>query len=100
MKITVSAHEFREAFRKYGRDNSFSYDGIDALFEYLEDLERDTGIEDEFDVVGICGDYTEYEDLEEFHDNYDKEDYPDIESIKENTAFIDIHGGGFIIGNL
>ena len=45
------------------RKDTFSYAGLEALFEYLEQLEEDTGEEMEFDMVGICCDYTEYENL-------------------------------------
>lgn len=39
---------------------NWSWSGAEALIKYLEDLEEDTGIRIEFDVVGIRCDYTEY----------------------------------------
>lgn len=58
MKQTVNLYEFREAFRAIRPDN-FSYEGLDILFEYLEQLGEDIGEEIELDVIAICCDYSE-----------------------------------------
>lgn len=58
MKTTVSAHDFREAFRSV-RPNNFSYEALGYLFEYLEQFEQDTGEELELDVIAICCDFSE-----------------------------------------
>ena len=42
------------------RPDSFSYEGLSALFEMFEQMEEDTGIEVELDVIAICCDYSEY----------------------------------------
>ncbi len=99
MKQSVSVHDFIDAFRRRGRQNSFSLDGFRALYDYLIEDEENSGIEYEFDPIGLDGDYTEYEDLEEFHENYDKETYPDIESIQHKTIFISVKDDSFIILN-
>ena len=59
MKTTVSAHDFLEAFRKQ-RPEQFSRAALLALFDYLEEVERESASELELDVVAICCDYTEY----------------------------------------
>lgn len=58
MKQTVNQHEFRRAFEQCRPDN-FSYEGLGALFEYLEQWEEDCGEELEFDVIAICCDFSE-----------------------------------------
>lgn len=58
MKTTVTRYAFYDAFKAI-RPNNFSYDGLDVLFEYLEQLEEDTGAEIELDVVGLCCDFAE-----------------------------------------
>ena len=90
MKTNVSQYDFTEAFRAIRPDN-FSYDGLKALFEYLEQWGEDTGEEVELDVIALCCEFTEYENLAEFQDNYGKEDYPDIESINDSTMFIPVY---------
>jgi len=98
MKQTVTQYDFTEAFRQT-RPENFSYAGLKALFDYLEELETDTGEEIELDVIALCSDYSEYADLEEFRKDYDG-DYETIEDVEEQTTVIRIKGGdGFIIQN-
>ena len=56
MKQMINLYEFRKAFMDYGREDNFSYDGLEVLFNYLQDYEESTGVEVELDV--IC-DFTE-----------------------------------------
>ena len=97
MKKTINIYDFREAFHKAGRGDQFTYDGLTALFEYIEDYEEGTGEETELDVIGLCCDYTEYESIEEFWLDYDQEDYPDIDAIMNETQVIMIDEESFII---
>jgi len=96
MKRTVNVYDFRQAFKDSGRNNSFTYEGLGALFEYFEGLEEDTGEEMELDVIGICGEFSEYEDLKEFQENYGDE-YKTLEDIEERTIVIPIDNKRFII---
>jgi len=71
-----------------------------ALFEYLEQYEEDTGEQIELDIIAIDSDFVEYENLEAFHKDYDKEDYPDLETLSDHTQVIEIpNTDGFIIQN-
>ena len=97
MKKTINIYDFREAFHKAGRGDQFTYDGLTALFEYIEDYEEGIGEETELDVIGLCCDYTEYESIEEFWLDYDQEDYPDIDAIMNETQVIMIDEESFII---
>ncbi len=58
MKTTVNLYEFREAFQKI-RPSNFSYEGLEVLFDYLEECEQDTGEEFELDVIALCCDFSE-----------------------------------------
>ena len=67
----VTQSEFIDTFRQSElRKNNFSYDGLIALFEYLEDLEEDTGEQITFDMVSICCDWSEYKNTDEFINDY------------------------------
>ena len=59
MKRTIDLYQFRDAFQALRPDN-FTYEGLAALFDYLEELEEDTGMETELDVIAICCDFAEY----------------------------------------
>tara|TARA_R100001369_G_scaffold21641_1_gene39305 strand:- start:259 stop:579 length:321 start_codon:yes stop_codon:yes gene_type:complete len=101
----INEWDFRNAFKStiQYRDD-FSYEGLKALYDYLEQYEEDTGEQIELDVIAICCEYTEYEDLKEFEDVYGKE-FSNIDkrfkySIEDKTTLIPIEGtDGFIIQN-
>jgi len=99
MKQEVYKDDFHDAFREMNRDNNFSFEGKDALFEYLEEYEDSTGEAVELDIIALCCEYTEYEDLKEFWGNYSKSEYPDLETIRDHTQVIEVGKEGFIIQN-
>lgn len=108
---------FIDAFKSWDtyKDN-FSYYGLIALYEFLTDLEDDTGEELELDVVAICCDYSEYDSAWDAMKEYQPEDMPaegeegdDLVEVQEKnekaarewledrTTVIDVEGGGVII---
>ena len=95
MKSTVGLSDFRDAFQI--RKENFTYEGLEALFDYLEQYEEDTGEEIELDVIALCCDYTEYANLKDFKAAYNSEDYQSIEDIEVETIVIPIDDEAFII---
>ena len=98
MKETIDVYTFRRWFEEH-RPNNFSYTGLASLFDYLEEYEESTGEQIEFDPIALCCEYTEYEDLAEFHQNYDSETYPDKDSVRDYTQLIEVGADSFIIQN-
>ena len=90
---TITEQKFVDAFQHAGRDKQFSYEGKIALYEWLEESMSDY----ELDIIGLCCEFSEYEDLEEFHQDYDPEDYPDLEAIDNSKRMIPTRSGSFII---
>lgn len=98
MKQTIGLWEFRDAFRQADRMENFSHEGLELLFDYLEELEQDTGEEMELDVVAICCDFSEEapEDIAEAYNIDIEECQGDEEEIKrvvleyleENTTVV------------
>jgi len=98
MYTTITFCEFQDAFENHGRGNQFTYEGLKALYEYLGEYEDECGETIELDVIALCCEYSEYEDLDAFWEDYDKEDYPTLEDIQDETCVIEIEGSdGFII---
>lgn len=95
MKRSVNFYDFERAFERYEREN-FSYDGLKALFNYLEEYEDDTGEELELDVIALCCEFSEYDSLNEYNESYNK-DYKTIDEINEDTLLIKIDEKRFII---
>ena len=106
MKEYVNEHTFRDRFmRSDNYKNNFSYEGLHALFEYIEQYEDDCGEEFEFDMVGICCDYSEYDSLKDFNADYAGTPgnncwkYETLDDIREKTVVIEIPDTErFIIG--
>ncbi|MCD6162597.1 MAG: hypothetical protein J7K40_09325 [candidate division Zixibacteria bacterium] len=124
MKQTVSLGDFRDAFQKMGRGDNFSYEGLEALYDFLEECE---GEDYELDVIALCCAYSEYGDVEAYADVYGlpydicphcNEALPDVgykcpecgrrtiirevvlEYIGNRTIFIPVAEDGFIIIDL
>jgi hypothetical protein len=91
----VTESQFIERFRQI-RPTNFTYEGLQALFEYLEQLEDDTGEEIEFDVIGLCCEFSQYDNLKEFQDDYGK-DYECIEDVENETMVVPVDEESFII---
>ena len=91
----ISEYDFIRAFEQVRPDN-FSRAGLSALYEYFEQLEEDIGNSIELDVIAICCEYSEYESLEEFQEDYG-DDYQSIDEIEQATIVIPVDDSGFII---
>ena len=91
MKENVNFGTFCDRFKAMDRDNNFSYAGKQALFDYLEELEEGTGEEIELDVIALCCEYTEYENIEEMKKEYD--DIEDMDDLRDRTFVIEFDEG-------
>jgi len=105
MKTTINQSEFIDAFRRYDRYEQFGYDALCSLFDYMEQLEEDTGEEMELDVIAICCDYS-VDSVEDIASNYDidiedmdEDDAKDavLEYLNDNTSVIDEDCNGQIL---
>lgn len=96
MYQSITKSDFTSAFHRMNRGEQFSYKGLIALYDYLEQYEEDTGEQIELDVIAICCEYAEYESLEEFQEDYG-DDYQSIDEIEQVTTVIPIDDDGFII---
>ena len=83
MKQIISKNQFVKAFDDAGRGNDFSIQGREALFDFFEELESDTGEEIELDVVAICCEFSEYT-VEGLNKDYCHLDY--VQAIKDDNA--------------
>lgn len=96
MITQVGFNDFVDAFRAYDRYDNFGYDGLKALFDYLENYEEETGQSYELDVIALCCEYTMYENLEELNKEYGEE-FTSIEEVQDNTQVIAVDDDSFII---
>lgn len=92
--------DFLNEFEKFDRVDSFTYEGKKALYNYLYELGEEIGQPIELDIISICGEFTEYECLEQFNHDYGYaigHNIEDIDDIEDYTTVIKIDEEGFII---
>ena len=58
----INLYQFRDAFVRMGRQDNFSYEGLEYLFDYIEEQSETCGESYVLDVIGLCSDYTESSD--------------------------------------
>lgn len=93
---TVNLYQFRQAFVDAGRKEQFSYEGLEFLYDYLENLSDDIGEPIELDVIALCCDYAENHysviaadygiDLSEAEGDEDEEFGIVLDYLHENTS--------------
>lgn len=103
MKTTLNKSAFMDAFHAYDRYDQFGYAALSSLFDYLEDMEADTGEEMELDVIALCCDYS-VDTVEEIAANYsieaeEGEDLRDavLDYLNDNTIVVDDDCDGSIL---
>ena len=82
----LSFYDFKDEFKKFGRENQFSNWGLKALFDYLDD----TGLDVELDVIALCCEYSDY-DIEELKGDFKHVllEYFNLEELEE-ASFRDL----------
>ena len=79
MKQAINFRDFVGAFTRMERSEQFSYSGLEALFEYLEDVyEGDYAL----DVIALCCEWSEYCDVADINMDYGQ-DFEDLDEAKE-----------------
>lgn len=88
MKQTVYYNDFIQAFKDHNREDSFSGEALELIYDYLIDYEENTREEIKLDVISICGEFSEEDildfanrelDIEDFKYLLDEEDEDDSE---------------------
>ena len=101
MKQTIdNASQFRDAFRAMDRHGYFSYEGMELLFDYLEEMSPDY----ELDVIALCCEYSEDspEDIvESYGIEYDTDEPDATEAatayLEANTVIVGTTSTGAIV---
>lgn len=78
-----TVYQFEDAFKEANRSDQFSWEGMKALFTWLEEYSENTGENVDLDVVALCCDYTECESIDEFMDQYGKHSDIDMQEFSE-----------------
>ena len=93
---TLNAYDFRTEFAHMGRQENFSYNGLTALFEYIEECYTEEH-PFEMDVIALCVQFTEYDSLEECLQEIGNDDIKTLEDLRDHTIVIEIEDSEAII---
>jgi len=96
MKITqseISINDFQRAFIDFNRGSQFSNEGLDGLYEYLEEAFDDTDEEYELDVIALCCEFSEYNSKGEYYAQYSDSDRVDC----DEHIVAELYSGGIIV---
>jgi hypothetical protein len=108
MKTTVSAVDFIDAFRRMGRADQFSPAALRALFDHIEEMERESPVEYELDVIALCCEWQEFKTALEAAVEYgfdgDEDEDEDareeaaLDWLREQTQVVEFDGGVLVMG--
>ncbi len=110
MKITVDQNEFVRRFLAI-RPEQFSREALIALFDFIDEQERDLGEEQELDVIAICCDWTEYPSALEAAEAYgfepkatederaDKSEEDALWFLRDETTVLELKSGAVVVLN-
>ena len=97
---TVSLSDFHQAFHRMGREDQFSREGRELLFNYLEELSGDRGDSIELDVISLCCEFYESSAAEIVAENGADVDADDLDAVEEwlqeQTNVVGRVGDGFL----
>jgi len=91
MKKTINLYDFIDDFMA-ARPNNFTYEGLEALFEHLTELELELESEIELDIIALCCEYCQYHSLPAASADYNIT----AEELKDSTTVIEFCSGVII----
>jgi len=93
---TINSSQFHDAFNRMDRGTQFSYEALNLIYEYFEDVEQDTGEKIELDVIAICCEYSEMTP-EEVMQSYSLDENEDVlEFLAMNTTVVGECNGSIV----
>ena len=87
-----TATQFRMLFDECNRRNQFSWEALDALFNYYDEFDENM----EADVIAICCDWTEYESADEAVEEYSN-CCTSLEDLQDRTTAIELENGHILV---
>ena len=92
----INTVDFKDAFINYGRAEQFTLNGLEALYQFLNESYTD---EEPYklDVIGLCVEFTEYDSLEECLQEVGNDDIKTLEDLQDHTIVLEVEESERII---
>lgn len=95
MYIQVTKSIFIDAFQQVRPDN-FTYNALEAMFDYF-DYFSSTENDCELDVIAICCEYAEYDNIEDYNHQHGT-DFASADQLEQHCTVIEIDDNRFVAG--
>ena len=93
---TINEYDFIQGFKTL-RPENFSTMALVAMYETFEEMSNDCEMAYEYDVIGMCCEYSEYDSLAEVQANYGSLELNDVDDLRDHTFVIELQNGGLVI---
>ena len=87
VSVLYNASDLEAMFKEWDRENSFTRVGIETLFEHLEELSEGIGEDIKIDVIALCCDYSEYDDIDDYNEQ-NGTGYASWDEAEENDVYV------------
>lgn len=98
VRTISSVHEFIAEFEACNRSSNFSVYALEAMFEFLNTYSEEHGEPIELDVIALCCEFTEYENIAECDQAYGCNNAT-IEELNNHTYAFELPNGGVLVMN-
>ena len=85
----VSKNDFRQAFEDMGKGESFTYEGLGVLYDWIEE----TMYNYELDVIELDSIWSEFENIDQFIEEMGNKYIETLEDLEEATRVIMLSDG-------
>ena len=98
MKMTLTETSFMRMIQEYfpSRKHYYSYNGLEAIWRYIDEYEEDTGEQTEFDFIDMCGIYDEFDSLKELKEYHNFKKLQSDKRVIEFEQWIDRNTGKYL----
>ena len=87
-----NGYQLEQLFKECGREKHLSYEGFNALYNYLDEYSDEMDEPFKVDVIALCCDFTEYSDWGDLYNNYSysyNNESETFEELEENDELDD-----------
>lgn len=93
---TLDQFDFDNEFERMGRGTQFTTEALTALYDFYNEHSDNVGEPWELDVIAVCCDWTEYDNMEDALRAYNLDDENDL---YDHTTVIELSYGTVLLMN-
>ena len=99
VSVLYNASDLEAMFKECGRENSFTRVGMETLFEHLEELSESCGWDIKIDVIELCCEWSEYDDITDYNEQNGTDYASWDEAYEDDVAVVQFDRQEFVKGS-